>query len=186
MPRVEVDFWLQNQAFGSKTKPFKDKEGFFPDRFFFSKTDFPNTFRGVPRVFPRLCATPTTASHVRCPPPSQLPCPPPSLLTTTSVPHQTVKPKISKSTFLMRMFWCGPTFGEGGGSGKVEEGGVCAKRRRGRASHVRGSRRGRAEAREHAGDIPTCPGKKSDSSQKFHFRRLFLPSLNGLRLAHLD
>ena len=72
----------------------------------------------------------------------------------------------------------------GGGSGEVEEGGVCAKRRRGRASHVRGSRRGRAEAREHAGDIPTCPGTKIGLIPKISFPATF-PSLplNGLDLA---
>ena len=68
----------------------------------------------------------------------------------------------------------------------MEEGGVCAKRRGGRASHARGSRRGRAEAREHAGDIPTCPGAKIGLIPKFSFPATF-PSLplNGLRLAHL-
>ena len=68
----------------------------------------------------------------------------------------------------------------------VEEGGVCAKRRRGKASHVRGSRRGRAEAREHAGDIPTCPRTEIGLIPKISFPATF-PSLplNGLRLAHL-
>ena len=74
----------------------------------------------------------------------------------------------------------------GGGSGEVEEGGVCAKRRGVRASHARGSRRGRAEAREHAGDIPTCPGAKIGLIPTILFPATF-PSLplNGLRLAHL-
>ena len=48
------------------------------NRIFFSqKVIFPNvsqicsrTFRGVPRVFPRLCATPTPLSPARCPLPS--------------------------------------------------------------------------------------------------------------------
>ena len=47
-------------------------------------------------------------------------------------------------------------------------------------------RRGRAEAREHAGDIPTCPGTKIGRIPKISFPATF-PSLplNGLRLAHL-
>ena len=99
-----------------------------------------------------------------------------------------LKPKISKSNFLTTGF-----FGvdrrlvaRGGGSGEVEEGGVCAKRKGGRASHARGSRRGRAEAREHAGVIPACPGTKIGRIPKMSFPATF-PSLplNGLRLAHL-
>ena len=51
---------------------------------------------------------------------------------------------------------------------------------------MRGSRRGRAETREHAGDIPTCHGAKIGLIPKISFPATF-PSLplNGLRLAHL-
>ncbi len=99
--------------------------------------------------------------------------------------YKILKPKISKSTFFTPDFlaWTDVWWR---GEGEVEEGGVCAKRRGGRASHARGSRRGRAEAREHAGDIPACPGTKIGRIPKFSFPATF-PSLplNGLRLAHL-
>ena len=135
-------------------------------------------------MFPRLCATPTTASHVRCPPPLLI-------IVFNEIEDFDIE-NFEIENFEIDNFDIGKIFVWDQRVVVRREGqlwrreGFCAKRRRGRASHVRGSRRGRAEAREHAGDIPTCPGTEIGLIPKISFPATF-PSLplNGLRLAHL-
>ena len=59
---------IRSRGKGSLKPPVRKEKS--PKINFWDESYFCPTRRDVPCVFPRLCATPTPASHVRYPPPS--------------------------------------------------------------------------------------------------------------------